>query len=320
MPYAIPANIQYQEKLLGPFTIKQTAYVAIGGGIIAYTYFSSGWDIAIKLPVIVIVGLLTAGFAMFDLDQWLSKYFKFLKSEKKTSWISPAARQLMNIKTVRADAVFLKDGRVLALLKITPINFGTLSEEDKDTVIYGFLEFLNSINFPLQIVMRSVNLELEDYLRALKRRITQRDDKIALAYYEHFSDYMRSYIKVSRINDRHFYIVVQAEKKGNDKTILENLDTKCETIKGSLALSGIVSERLNTNQLVNFYSSYFTETFEVYDTFISPITLYRKMWHERKTGQTHEMGSMGPITPHGPAPEEPPAGVKTPQPAGKPDK
>jgi hypothetical protein len=318
MPYAIPANIKYEEKLVGPFTIKQSAYLAVGGGIIAYLYFSSNLEALYKLPLIVVVALLTAGFAMFNLDVWLSNYFTFMKSEKKTSWISPAARQLMNIKSIRADAVFLKDGRVLALLKVTPINFGTLSEEDKDTVIYGFLEFLNSINFPLQIVMRSVNLELEDYLRALKRRITQRDDKIALAYYEHFSDYMRNYIKVSRINDRHFYIVVQAEKKGSDKVILENLETKCETIKGSLALSGIVSDKLNTNQLVNFYSSYFTETFEVYDTFISPITLYRKMWQERKTGQPQAVGSMGPIVPHGPAPEEPPAPVKMPDEAGKP--
>ncbi|MFH1125779.1 MAG: PrgI family protein [Candidatus Altiarchaeota archaeon] len=281
MPYAIPANIKYEEKLLGPFTVKQTIYVAVGGGIITWVYFSSKWDFSLQLITIIVVGLLTAGLAMFNLDKWGINIFNFMKTEKRTSWISPAARQLMNIKSMRADAVFLKDGRTLALLKVTPINFGTLSEEDKDTVIYGFLEFLNSINFPLQIVMRSVNLDLEDYLRSLKRRITQRDDKIGLAYYEHFSDYMRNYIKVSKINDRHFYIVIHSEKKGADKNMLESLEARCESIKGALALSGIISERLNTNQLVNFYSSYFTETFEIYDTFISPITLYRKMWQER---------------------------------------
>ncbi|MBM3308943.1 MAG: hypothetical protein FJY77_01695 [Candidatus Altiarchaeales archaeon] len=281
MPYAIPANIKYEEKLLGPLTIKQTGYVAVGGAIIGWVYLMSGFDFALQLPIILVVGLLTVGFAMFNLDKFLSNYLAFMKTEKKTSWISPAARQLMNVKSIRADSVFLKDGRALAILKVVPINFGTLSEEDKDTVIYGFLEFLNSINFPIQIVMRSVNLELEGYLRALKRRITQRDDKVALAYYEHFADYMRDYIKVSKINDRHFYIVIQSESRGVDKTVIENLEVRCETIRGALALSGIVSERLNTNELVNFYSSYFTETFEIYDTFISPVTLYRKMWQER---------------------------------------
>ena len=291
MPYAIPANIKYEEKFVGPLTIRQSIFAAIGCGAMFWIWSYSGLDQSMQLPLILIVGAITAGFALFNLDKWIGVWFSFLQSEKKTSWISPAARQLMNIKSIRADSVFLKDERILALLKVTPINFGTLSEEDKDTVIYGFLEFLNSINFPLQIVMRSVNLDMEDYLLALKRRITQRDDKVALAYYEHFSEYMRNYIKVSKINDRHFYIVVQAEKKGDVKTKLESLEIRCESLKGALSLSGIVSERLNTNQLVNFYSSYFTETFEIYDTFISPITLYSKMWQERKAEQsTQEKG------------------------------
>lgn len=286
MPYAIPANVKYEERLLGPFTIKQSIYIAIGAGIIGYIYFTSHWEYSLQLPAMIVVGLLTMGFAAFDLETKLINYVSFIKVQKKASWISPVARHLMNVKSIRGDLVFLKDGRALAVMKVTPINFGTLSEEDKDTVIYGFLEFLNSINFPIQIVMRSVNLELEDYLRALKRRINQRDDKIALAYYEHFADYMRSYIKVSKINDRYFYIVLHAERRGKEKEMIENLEVRCETISGALALSGIVSERMGQNQLVNFYSSYFTETFEIYDTFISPITLYRKMWQERpKTPQ-----------------------------------
>jgi hypothetical protein len=67
------------------------------------------------------------------------------------SWISTAARKLMEIKSIRGDAVYLKDGRVLGVVKIKPISFGVLSKEEQDTVIYGFLEFINSLNFPMQI-------------------------------------------------------------------------------------------------------------------------------------------------------------------------
>ena len=280
MSIAIPANIRYEEKIFGPLTLKQTGYLVIGAGIASYIYFASSFSTVMKNVGVVVVGLITAAFILFNLDIWLSNYFSFISHEKRTSWISPAARKLMNVKSIRADSVYLKENKVIGLLKVKPLNFGVLGEQDKDTVIYGFLSFLNSLNFQIQIVMRSVNLDLEDYLRHLKRRILHRDDKIALAYYEHFAEYMRTYIKANKINDRHFYIVMTVEKKGNEKTTIENLESACERIMNGLAKSGIVSERMNTQQLINLYSSYFTETFDVYDTYISPITIYRKMWKE----------------------------------------
>jgi len=279
MPYAIPANIKYEEKLLGPFTIKQSLYLGVGALIGGYFYFQSTLEpeIARNLIAVFFAGLGFA-FAQFRLDEWLAKYITFMRSEKKTSWLSQAARNLMNIRSIRADAVFMKDKRILGVLRVTPINFGILSPIDQDTVIYGFLEFLNSLNHPVQIVMKSVNLDLENYLTHLKRRIVQRDDKVALAYYEHFAEYMRSYIESNQINDRHFFLIIPAKKQATEKIALDYLETQMEEIHSRLSLSGIISERMSTHQLMNFYGSYFTEKFEIYEKYVSPITLYRRMW------------------------------------------
>jgi hypothetical protein len=280
MSYAIPANIRYDERLLGPLTIKQSLYLGIFLMASGFVYFESDLAEPFKTVVAASLALLGGGFAFFNLDEWLSNYYGFLGLTKTSSWISPAARQLMGVKSIRADAVFLKNSRVLGVLKVRPINFGVLSEQDKDTVIYGFLEFLNSLNFPIQIVMRSINLDLEDYLRHLKRRIVQRDDKVALAYYEHFAEYMRSYIKVNKINDRHFYIILTGQRKRTEKETIDLLENQCAEISGRLSISGIVAERMNSKQLLNFYKAYFTDSFELYDSYISPITMYRKMWKE----------------------------------------
>ncbi|MFH1722095.1 MAG: TraC family protein [Candidatus Altiarchaeota archaeon] len=198
----------------------------------------------------------------------------------KQKWMSPAVKQMMEISSVRADGVFLKTCKVLALVKVKPVNFGALQEGDKDSVIYGFLELLNNLTFPIQIVMRTTNLDLEDYLGQLKKRIQKRDDKMALAYYEHFSEYMRAHIKINKIRDRLFYIVISIDKSGGDRVTLKELSSRCDTLMNALSVSGIVTERMNTHQLINFYSSYFTESFEIYDSFISPMTLYKQMWGE----------------------------------------
>lgn len=280
MPYAIPANIKYEERLVGPLTIKQSVYLFAFLIAAGFAYFRSGLPSPLNIILAGIFALIGGGFAFMNLEEFLSNYLSFMQLTKTSSWISPAARNLMGVKSIRADAVYMNDYRILGVVRVKPINFGVLSAQDRDTVIYGFLGFLNSLNFPIQIVMRSINLDIEDYLRHLKRRIVQRDDKVALAYYEHFAEYMRSYIKVNKINDRHFYIVISGKKMKTEKETVDYLETQCSEIMLRLSLSGIVAERLNSRQLLNLYKSYFTDSFELYDSFISPITMYRKMWKE----------------------------------------
>ena len=280
MPYKIPSDIRYEERLFGPLTIKQSIYLLIAVILGLWIVFIVKPDFIITIFLVMIIGLLTIGFIMFNLDVRIVNYVLYMREKKQSSWISPAARNLMEIKSIRADAVFLKDGRVMGVVKIKPINFGVLSKEDQDTVIYGFLEFINSLSFPMQIVMRSINLDLSEYLNALKRRIVQRDDKMSLAYYEHFSEYMYDYIRANKINDRLFYIIVPAKRFGDEMKTIRNLEDRCRAVIETLALSGIIAERQSNKQLLNIYASYFTESFKIDEEFVSPITMYRRMWRE----------------------------------------
>ncbi|RLI93235.1 MAG: hypothetical protein DRO89_00440 [Candidatus Altiarchaeales archaeon] len=278
MPVVIPQDVKYEERFIGPLTVKQSIYAGIAAIIIIYIWMFTEIFTAVKIILSLIVGGVAAGFVMLNLDVMLLNLFAFLRVKKKASWLSPDAQGLLDIRDIRADTVFLKKGGAVGLIKVTPINFGMLSKEDQDSVIYGFLEFLNTINFPIQIVMKSINLDINDYLSALKQRIEERDDKIALAYYEHFANYMRDYIESTKINDRLFYIVVPAKKHWDEREVVRSLDTRCKNIIDALAFSGINSERLNTQQLLNLYASYFTETFWLDEDFITAVTMYRKMW------------------------------------------
>lgn len=279
MPVVIPQDAKYEERFIGPLTIKQSIYAGIAAMIGAWIWMFSGITfVAIKVILSIIVLGLSAGFIMFNLDTQVVNIFSFVKSKKKGSWLSTEAQGLLGVKDIRADTVFLRKGGAIGLIKITPINYGMLSKEDQDTVIYGFLEFLNTINFPIQIVMKSINLDINDYLTSLKHRIEERDDKISLAYYEHFASYMRDYIESTKINDRLFYIVVPAKKHWDEREVIRSLNTRCRNIIDSLAFSGINAERMDSQQLLNLYASYFTETFWVDEDFITAVTMYRKMW------------------------------------------
>lgn len=279
MPVVIPQDTKYEERFIGPLTIKQSIYAGIAALIGGWVWMYSGIDIlAVKVIISIIILGITAGFVMFNLDTMVVNVFSFLRSKKKGSWLSTEAQGLLGVKDIRADTAFLKKGDAIGLIKITPINYGMLSKEDQDTVIYGFLEFLNTINFTIQIVMKSINLDINDYLTSLKHRIEERDDKISLAYYEHFASYMRDYIESTKINDRLFYIVVPAKKHWDEREVIRSLNTRCRNIIDALAFSGINAERMDSQQLLNLYASYFTETFWLDEDFITSVTMYKKMW------------------------------------------
>jgi hypothetical protein len=103
---------------------------------------------------------------------------------------------------------------------------------------------------------------------------------MSLAYYEHFSEYMYDYIKTNKINDRLFYIIVPAKRFGDETKTILNLEDRCRAVIETLSLSGIIADRLGNKQLLNMYASYFTESFKLDEEFISPITMYRRMWSE----------------------------------------
>ncbi|MCK4492194.1 MAG: PrgI family protein [Candidatus Altiarchaeales archaeon] len=278
MPYKIPTEIRYEERLLGPLTIKQSIYAAIATAGILFVMFLSGLEFHFQLIISLAIAGIAIGFIMFDLENYLKNYIYFMKQDTEVSWISPAAKRLMGVKAIKGDAVFLSNSKVVGVINVTPMNFGVLNKEDQDTVIYGFLQFVNSLDFPIQICMKSVNLDLDSYLSEIRRRILQRDDKMAMAYFEHFSKYLGDYISENKIYDRLFYIIVPGKKHWDERQVLANLESRCHDLMASLSHSGIIADRLDNKQLLKFYASYFTQVFLVEDEFLSPITMYHKVW------------------------------------------
>ena len=76
----------------------------------------------------------------------------------------PATQRFLDIAEIREDTVILKDGTLRAVLLVSSINFALKGEEEQEAIIAGYVGFLNALEFPLQIVIHSRKLNIEDYL------------------------------------------------------------------------------------------------------------------------------------------------------------
>ena len=75
---------------------------------------------------------------------------------KKTP--SMSTQTYLKVSEIRDDTLVLKNGGVRALLRVSSINFNLKSEDEQNAIIYSYQGFLNTLDFPIQIVVRSKKL------------------------------------------------------------------------------------------------------------------------------------------------------------------
>ena len=71
------------------------------------------------------------------------------------------------ISEIKDGIVILKDGTLRAVILASAINFDLMSRSEQDAVEYGYQGFLNSLHFPIQIVIRSQKIDLDSYIESL---------------------------------------------------------------------------------------------------------------------------------------------------------
>src|SRR5690348_6401520 len=85
-----------------------------------------------------------------------------MKTKKKSKM--PPTQAHLPIAEIKDGTVILKDGTLRTVLLVSSINFALKSEDEQNALISNYVGFLNSLNFPLQIVAQSRKLQIQPYL------------------------------------------------------------------------------------------------------------------------------------------------------------
>lgn len=138
-------------------------------------------------------------------------------TKKKGKKNLPSSQRHLPIAEIRDGVVVMKDGTLRAVLITSSINFALKSEEEQNALISAYVGFLNSIDFPLQIVVQSRKLQIKQYLENLgKIEREQRNDllRVQIADYRAF---IAELVEIGEIMTKRFYIVVPYDPASNQK-------------------------------------------------------------------------------------------------------
>lgn len=195
----------------------------------------------------------------------------------------PSTQDTLLIAEIRDGIVVMRDGSLRAVIMASAINFDLMSPAERDAVEYAFQNFLNSLHFPVQIVIKSQKIDLEGYIARLQQLRTEQDNDLLAMLMDDYIANIKSLIEEVNIMDKQFFVVVPFFppaitnlKRANVVTGLagvmkkqtvttlgeadfaafkEELSQRVQLVSSGLGQIGVRNIPLSTQELIDLYYS-----------------------------------------------------------------
>lgn len=119
-----------------------------------------------------------------------------------------STKQLVEVSNIIDNIVLLKNGSLRAVIEVSAINFELRSEGEQIAILQNFQRFINSIDFPLQIVMHSRKLNIDGYLKLIEESSNSLTNELLKIQATEYSKFIGELSNLSNIMSKKFYIVV----------------------------------------------------------------------------------------------------------------
>lgn len=132
-----------------------------------------------------------------------------LYSEKlaKKASTSPT-QQYLDVAEVKEDVIVLKSGALRSVLAVSAVNFELKSTDEQEAIINQYQNFLNSVDFPIQIIISSRKLNMQNYLDFLTSKEKEQPNELLRMQIAEYRDFINQLVSVSNIMEKNFYIIV----------------------------------------------------------------------------------------------------------------
>jgi hypothetical protein len=177
------------------------------------------------------------------------------KSKSKSS-----ARQQIDIKGVKDGILILPGNHYRVALHVSSVNFELKSEDEQDAIVDTYESFLNSIGVPLQILIRTREIDMDKYLDELDERLTDETEAIYKTQLKNYDEFIRSLIATNKILTRHFYVIVpfDTHAKVDFEMVREQLGLTVDIVTKGLGRLGMQGRELSSLELLDLFYSFYS--------------------------------------------------------------
>jgi type IV secretory pathway VirB4 component len=188
---------------------------------------------------------------------------------------SKATQEFVEVKEVRDGVVVLKDGSLRSILMTSSLNFALKSVDEQAATLFQFQNFLNSLDFSVQIFIQSRELDIRPYITLLEERHKAQVTELMRVQIREYIEFVKNFTESANIMSKSFFVVVSyapsvfsseegilgsiAQKAGRgklkdrSKSFEESrtqLEQRMSVVEQGLLRTGIRVARLGTEEVI----------------------------------------------------------------------
>jgi len=132
-----------------------------------------------------------------------------------------STQNTLQLSEVRDNMVIMGDGSFRAVIACKSINFDLMSEREREGVELNYQNFLNSLNFPVQILIRSQRVDIGPYIDKLIDIRRTQDNMLLGVLMDDYINFIDALAQGANIMEKSFYIVVPYFPQGDTASLVE---------------------------------------------------------------------------------------------------
>ena len=159
-----------------------------------------------------------------------------------------ATQQFVPVKEIRNGTIILKDGGYRGVLICSSVNFGLKSADEQHAITLGFQNFLNTLDFSIQIVINSRKMDLRPYLALLEEKAPEQKTELMRIQLHEYVEFVRSFTDHANIMTKSFYIVVPYAPRVSAADTISFLRRDSASVKSAAAEVSFEEDRAQLEQ------------------------------------------------------------------------
>jgi len=174
------------------------------------------------------------------------------------------SQKFLDVAEIRDDIVIMRDGTLRVILLVSSINFSLKSVDEQNAIVQAYMQFLNGLDYPIQVVIQSRRMNIDHYMQQLDESEKTITNDLLIRQIRDYRDFVKQLVHLGDIMQKRFYVVVPLNPATDKGTVQRGFVQRITEIFSPTIVGKLTEERfqklkfdlsLRVNQITGGLSS-----------------------------------------------------------------